>query len=213
MNKALKTFFIIACTLAAITVLLVSVSNIIIFVESSQRILGADACDISADCIVVLGAGLKNDNTEPSAMLADRIITATGLYLAGTAPTVVMTGDRSPGYDEPGVMMSFAGQKGVPAENIILDTEGFSTYESIKNVSSEYSGAKIVIVTQKYHLYRAVYIARSLGMDAYGVAAGEGVNYKGLLIYELREIAARVKDFVICIFDGDNSYYGRSVEV
>ena len=108
---------------------------------------------------------------------------------------LLMSGDRHDGYDEVGAMEREAQKLGVPAEKIVTDPKGFSTYDSIANLLKDYKGKRVLIVTQKYHLYRALYIAEKLGIEAVGVDA-DLRTYKKQLKYDLREILARVKDVV-----------------
>jgi vancomycin permeability regulator SanA len=95
-------------------------------------------------------------------------------------------------------MRLYAIEKGVSAEDIIEDGEGFSTMETVSRASEVFGLEKCVLVTQKYHLYRAVYAAESMGMDVSGVSA-DVRTYYGQLYRDIREIMARVKDFVLCI--------------
>lgn len=144
------------------------------------------------DVILVLGCAVRPDGT-PSHMLEDRIKTGVALYQIGLGDTVLMSGDRHDRYDEVGTMEREAKNQGVPAEKIVLDPAGFSTYDSIANFLEEYRGKRVLIVTQKYHLHRALYIAEKLGIDAYGVSA-DLRTYRKQLKYDLREVLARVKD-------------------
>lgn len=146
----------------------------------------------SFDVILVLGCAVRPDGTL-SHMLEDRVKTGVSLYQAGLADSILMSGDRSVGYDEVGAMQREAERLGVPAEAIYLDPIGYSTYESIVNLLQNYKGKKVLIVTQKYHLYRALYIAQKLGVDAQGVSA-DLRSYTKQAKYDLREILARVKD-------------------
>ena len=146
------------------------------------------------DVILVLGCAVLPDGT-PSHMLADRIKTSVALYQNGLGDTLLMSGDRKEHYDEVGTMEREAQKLGVPAEKIKIDPEGFSTYDSIANLLKDYKGKRVLIVTQKYHLYRALYIAEKLGIEAVGVDS-DLRTYKKQLKYDLREILARVKDVV-----------------
>ncbi len=168
-----------------------------------------DSDDI--DCALVLGAGVRNG--EPSPMLADRLDTAISLYKSGTVHKLLMSGDHGQtDYDEVHVMRSYAMDKGVPSEDIFMDHAGFSTYESVYRARDVFAADSIVIVTQQYHLYRALYIANKLGVKAYGVSA-DLQEYIGQTIRELREIAARDKDFGICIFKPKPTYLGDVIPV
>ena len=165
--------------------------------KTAPRITTAEALTAAGehfDVILVLGCAVRPGGT-PSHMLEDRIKIGVSLYGAGLADTVLMSGDRHEGYDEVGTMKAEAQKLGVPAEKIELDPAGFSTYDSIANLLEQYKGKRVLIVTQKYHLYRALYIAEKLGIDAYGVSA-DLRSYRKQFKYDLREILARVKDVV-----------------
>lgn len=147
------------------------------------------------DCILVLGCGVRADGT-PSPMLRDRLDRAKELYDAGLSPKILVSGDhRTENYDEVNHMKEYLIQAGVPSEDIFMDHAGFSTYESMDRARKVFQVKHCLIVTQKYHLYRALYTARRLGIDAEGVAAKE-VNYRGQRMREIREWLARGKDFL-----------------
>lgn len=145
------------------------------------------------DCILVLGAGVKPDGS-PSDMLYDRVSTGLTLYQNGVSPILLMSGDDSgPDYNEVGCMLSLALAEGVPETDVWLDHEGFSTSESVTRAKTEFGVQKVVIVTQGYHLYRALFIADRLGLDAVGVCA-DLRTYRGQLWRDAGEMVARVKD-------------------
>ena len=122
------------------------------------------------DCIIVLGAGVWGEN--PSPMLEDRLLEGIKLYENNVAPKIIMTGDHGrEEYDEVNVMKKFAMDKGVPSGDVFMDHAGFSTYESLYRAKEIFEADKVVIVTQEYHLYRALHIANELGIEAYGVAS------------------------------------------
>ena len=97
-------------------------------------------------------------------------------------------------------------------EDIFMDHAGFSTYESMYRAKEVFEANKIVIVTQKYHLYRALYIAKQLGIEAYGVNSNPR-KYVGATYREDREIIARDKDFIKCIFKPQPKYLGETIPV
>jgi SanA protein len=153
----------------------------------------------SADFILVLGCEVYSDGT-PSPMLRDRLDRAVGLYEDGAAPKLLMSGDhQTDSYNEVDAMKAYAVEHGVPEEDILTDGSGLSTFDSLYRAREVYNGKNIIIVTQKYHLYRALYIANRLGMDATGAACDYEV-YSGQIMRDLREILARDKDFMKTLF-------------
>ena len=163
------------------------------------------------DCILVLGAGVWGDR--PSPMLEDRLLEGIKLYKNNVSPKIMMTGDHgTKEYDEVNVMKAFAIENGVPSGDIFMDHAGFSTYESIYRARDVFAAKKIIIVTQEYHLYRALYIANELGIEAYGVPS-DPRQYVGALYRELREILARNKDFIQCIFKPKPTYLGEVIPI
>ena len=146
-------------------------------------------------------------------MLEDRLLEAISLYENNTSSKIIMSGDHGrEEYDEVNTMKNFAIEKGVPSENIFMDHAGFSSYESIYRAKEIFEAKKVVIVTQEYHLYRSLYVANRLGVEAYGVASNPRI-YGGEAYRELREILARNKDFVKCIFKPKPTYLGDTIPV
>ena len=136
-------------------------------------------------------------------MLQDRIDCGIRLYKTGISEVIVASGDgQSKRYDEVGTMKKVFMENRISEDDIVGDGYGLSTYDSIYRAAKLYGYKKIVIVTQKYHLYRAVYIAEKLGIEAYGVPA-DTRSYSGQYKREIREIAARTKDFIFCLADAD----------
>lgn len=150
------------------------------------------------DCILVLGAGVREDGS-PSDMLYDRVRVGLELYHGGVSPYLLLSGDDSgPTYDEVGCMEKLALGDGVEADALWLDHEGFSTSESVARAKTEFGVERMVIVTQEYHLYRALYLASRLGIEAIGIPA-DLRPYRGQFLRDLREYAARVKDVVVTV--------------
>ena len=164
------------------------------------------------DCILVLGCGVRADGS-PSDMLYDRLRRGVELYEAGAAPKLLMTGDHGrEDYNEVDVMKSFAVDAGIASEDVFMDHAGFSTYESMYRAKEIFQAKKIIIVTQQYHLYRAIYIAERLGMEAYGVAS-DYRTYSGQTARDVREILARVKDFGTSMFKPKPTYLGDAIPI
>lgn len=161
---------------------------------SASRYINEDNVP-DVDVVLVLGARVTPQK-EPSLMLAERLDAAIGVYNEGHADKVIVSGDHdSVYYNEVGVMKAYLVENGIPEQDIFMDHAGFSTYESMVRAQEIFGVNSLIISTQGYHLKRAVYIARALGMDAYGVTADEGFN-PYVLKYRYRELLARIKDFV-----------------
>ena len=170
----------------------------------------AEQTDI--DCILVLGCYV-HDSGRPSDMLADRLRRGIELYQSGAAPKLLMSGDHGQkDYNEVKAMKLEAMEEGIPSEDIFMDHAGFSTYESIFRARDVFAADKIIIVTQEYHLYRALHIANSLGVEAYGVAA-DYHTYVGQAYREMREILARNKDYATSILKPNPTYLGEVIPV
>jgi len=182
-----------------------SVKSNVITVEDAVKLENVDA-------IIILGAGVWNGDT-PSPMLNDRLLQGIELYKLGASPKLLMSGDHGRvDYDEVNVMKNFAINAGIDSKDIFMDHAGFSTYESMYRAKEIFGVHKVIIVTQGYHLYRALYIAKQLGIEAYGVASDQQV-YGGQTNRELREILARNKDFITVIFKPKPTYGGDAIPI
>ena len=192
---------------------IIIIANLYVKASTNKQILGEnDYTKLSdIDCIIILGAGVWGD--KPSPILEDRLLEGIKLYQNNVSDKIIMSGDHGrESYDEVNIMKNYAIEKGIPSENIFMDHAGFSTYESIYRARDIFKAKKIVIVTQKYHLYRALYAANCLGLEAYGVGA-DPRQYSGATFRELREILARDKDFIKCIFKPKPTYLGDTIPV
>ncbi len=205
-GKIVKIAAIVAISLGILVGGAFAVTNGIVVVTGNSRIVTAErAAKLeNVDCILILGCRVYSN--EPSVMLRDRVMQGVELYKLGASETLFMTGDsRDRYYDETGTMSRLAQENDVPKDNIVTDRYGLSTYDSIFRAAKVYGYKKIIIVTQKYHLYRALYIAKQFGIDAYGVAS-DAREYKGQINRDIREIAARSKDFLYCILKPEPEY-------
>ncbi|MFP3896620.1 MAG: vancomycin high temperature exclusion protein [Anaerolineales bacterium] len=141
------------------------------------------------DVAIVFGAGVWPDGTL-SPILADRVRTGVDLYTAGRVQKLLMTGDnRRADYNEPARMRDYALSLGVPAEDIVLDYAGRRTYDSCYRARHIFGVSEAALVTQAYHLDRALFTARNLGIDAVGVAADRR-HYVHIEGYWWRELLA-----------------------
>lgn len=198
-------FLLGSCALAAINVYMIQ--------SVKDRIVTAGtAKSLEADCILVLGAGVHQDGS-PSNMLEDRLLRGIELYDQGVAPKLLMSGDHGrEDYDEVNVMKEFAKDHGVASEDIFMDHAGFSTYESMYRAREVFQAEKIVVVTQKYHMYRAIYAAEKMGLEAYGVTSDQR-TYAGQRRRDVRELLARAKDFATGILKPEPKYLGDAIPV
>lgn len=146
-----------------------------------------------ADAALVLGAKVGDDG-QPSPFLRERVETAVGLYEAGVVDTLVMTGAAHPGrgYDEPGTMRDLAIALGVPDEAIVLDREGWDTFDSCANARSALDLESVVVVTQEFHVARATWLCQRAGMDAQGAFPLIG-GKAGTVTGNVREVGAAWK--------------------
>ena len=210
-GKIIKKSCLIILVIIVLITLIVLILNFWVVLTTRKQIVDnyQDLEDI--DCIIVLGAGIWQN--KPSPMLEDRLLQGIALYQNGTSNKIIMSGDHGQeDYDEVNVMKNFAIEKGVESEDIFMDHAGFSTYDSIYRAKDIFEAKKIVIVTQEYHLYRALYIAKQLGIEAYGVKSNPR-KYSGQVVREIREIAARNKDWFSCIFKPTPKYLGETIPV
>lgn len=186
--------------------------NFYVKISTSKLIVNNDSDKLNNyDCILVLGAGIWNN--EPSPMLKDRLDVAINLYNNKKASKIIMSGDHTKeNYDEVNIMKKYAIDKGVKSEDIFMDHAGISTYDSIYRAKNIFKADKIIIVTQKYHLYRSLYIAKKLDIESLGVEATPK-KYSGAFAREVREILARDKDFIKSILKPKSKYLGEGISV
>ncbi len=161
------------------------------------------------DCIIVLGSGMVGD--KPTPILEDRLIKGIELYNLGVTDKILMSGDHGNTYhDEVNLMKKYAIETGIPSNNIFMDHAGFSTYETMYRAKEIFKVDKAVLVTQEYHMYRSIYIARKMGIEAYGVTTD---NLKGDKYREAREVLARNKDFFSVIIKPNPKYLGEEIPI
>lgn len=191
MKKIFKYILIVLIVIILVPVII----NFYVILSTKNRIVSGDSellTDI--DYIVVLGAGIRHG--KPSPMLEDRLKTGISLYNNDISNKILITGDHmNDNYDEVTVMKNYLLEHGIPEEDIITDNYGISTYDSIYRVKNVYKSNKVVIVSQRYHLYRALFLSDNLDLESYGVEANLRYYY-GQWYREIREILARNKDFI-----------------
>lgn len=168
--------------------------------------------DFDAECAIVLGCGIDDSET-PSPMLKDRLDVGIALYKQGFVPKILLSGDNGQeGHNEIHVMLKYTKAAGVPDSDIFCDHAGFSTYDSMYRAADIFKVDRAVVVTQKYHEYRALYIAKKLGIQVCGVASDQE-SYFGQTYREAREILARDKDFVKANLRSKATYGGDAIPI
>lgn len=212
-SKVLRgvTFGLVGCILFMGAFL--GITNAIVIGTTSDRIITAEeAAGQDADAILVLGALVHPDGT-PSDILKDRLDNAIALYKAGAAPKIIMSGDHgTTTYDEVNGMKRYAMNQGVPEEDIFCDHAGFSTYESMHRAKNVFEAERIIVSTQTYHLYRALYDAVGLGLDAVGVPANFH-TFKEQLLWDVREMPARSKDVIMVLIQAPPTFGGEPISL
>ena len=203
--------FCLFCILAV--ALLCAVTNAIVLGSTHAKMVTPEqARERPAEAILVLGASVFPDG-RPSGILQDRLDQAIALYHAGCAPKLIMSGDgRQTSYNEPAAMKAYAISQGVPSEDIFCDRGGYSTYDSTYRARFIFGARSLIIVTQSYHLSRALYSASGLGIDVIGVPS-DGGPYLRQTYYDLREIPARTKDFLYTLIRKQSAILGDPVSL
>ncbi len=210
--KKKRRFFVVALLLLAAVLLPLGVNAGMCLSVRDQILSPEEAGSLDADAILVLGARVWN-NGSPSGILEDRLITGIAAYEANASKRLLMSGDHGrDDYDEVNAMKDYAVDAGVPAGAVFMDHAGFSTYESLYRARDVFQVKTVLIVTQQYHLYRALYVARALGLDAYGIAS-DLRTYPGMPRFEAREILARCKDFVYTLYMPLPTYLGEPIPI
>lgn len=211
----MKRKFILSavCSIFILAFLFFLISNVLIIGSEKRKIVNdTDLQKLQADCILILGAGVW-DGDRPSPMLADRLDEGLRLYNEGAAGKILVSGDHGrTNYDEVNVMKKYLIDAGVPSEDIFMDHAGFSTYESMYRAKAVFGVEKLVVVTQKYHMYRALYICDRLGMEARGVSSDPRA-YSGAFMRNFREWIARDKDIFSCMFKVKPTYLGEAIDI
>lgn len=211
MNKVLKKILIILSILNILGICFIFGINAYVKKSVNENIIEISNIKENYDAILVLGAGLKNG--KPSPVLKDRLDTAYEAYIKGASSKIIVSGDHGRKYyDEVNVMKDYLISKGVPSDDIFMDHAGFSTYDTIYRAKEIFLCDKVLIITQEFHIFRSLYIAKKLDLEAEGVSATLR-HYSEETKFELREILARDKDFVKTIFKPKPKYLGDTIPV
>lgn len=214
MTSARKTIFQIIASVLVVTMIGFFVIDGVVRLSTEDQIITLKEAQKlnNVDGILVLGAGV-NSNGSPSPMLRDRLLTSIEIYQKGITNKIIMSGDHGrEDYDEVNVMKQFAMDKNIPSEDIFMDHAGFSTYESLYRAKEIFQAKTIIIVTQNYHLPRALYLAKALGLNAYGISADKQ-RYRGQGYRNVREMIARNKDFFTAKIKPKPTYLGKAIPI
>ena len=202
---------LLALAIAAV-LFVVGVNAAIILGTRGEIVDEASAASFDADAVVVLGASVMPDGT-PSDILKSRLDQGIALYFAGAAPKIIVSGDNgTESYNECWAMKRYAISRGVPSEDVFCDHAGFSTYETMYRAHHVFGAERVVISTQTYHLYRAIFDAKGVGMEAVGVSDDDRA-YVSQHWYDLREIPARTKDFLQVLFSVPSTFVGDPISL
>lgn len=164
-----------------------------------QYIKRIDELPNNCESIIVLGAGIRKDGN-PCDLLADRLFMAVQVYNKNICKNILLTGDhKDDTYNEVAVMKDWIVRKQVEINDIILDGCGFCTFNSMYNAKNSFNIEKAIISTNKYHLPRAIYLARKMGIEAYGIVS-DLRPYDRMKKYKRRERLAQIKDFFLVNF-------------
>ena len=202
MKKAFKIISIsLVCVILAGIIAFAGINIYVISYAKPYIISAEEAKNLNKDCVIALGAQVYSDGT-PCHQLYDRVQIASEIFLDNAGEKLLLSGDaRVPEeYDEISAMTKVALQLGVEEDNILPDPKGLNTYQSMERLKNEFNFDSCVIVTQKYHIYRSVYIARKMGIDAYGVNS-DPRDYATIVYNEARETLARIKAFYMIEID------------
>lgn len=204
----MKKNFLILLNFLLIVIIISILINLIIVLTTKKQILDLNSIkETNYDCIIILGAGVRNN--QPSPMLEDRLLTGKELYNKKISKKILVSGDHSKiDYNEVTVMKNYLIKNGIPSDKIFMDHSGLSTYDSIYRAKKIYKAQKVIIVTQEYHLYRALYIAKKLDLEAIGIAANKR-TYQNQTKRDIREYVARTKDFLKCITKPQSTHLGE----
>ncbi len=206
-----KRIILIIILLFIVTIVSTIFINMYMIKSTESNIISINNVDEYSDIDAILVLGCKVEENSPSMMLKNRLEKAIEVYKK-LDTKLLLSGDHGKNkYDEVNVMRDYLLDSNIDSKDIFLDHAGFSTYDSIYRAKYIFNVKKMIIITQKYHLYRALYIAKGLGIEAYGIEALD-LPYKSIMIKnEIREILSRDKNFIKMIFKPQSKYLGDQI--
>jgi vancomycin permeability regulator SanA len=194
-----------------IFIIILFIVNYLVGNYGKKYIINLDT-DKKADAIIILGAYVYSDGTL-SSVVKDRVDVGIEAYEKGLAPKILISGDHGQtDYDEVNTIRKYIESKGIEKEDIFMDHAGFSTYESLYRAKEIFEVENAIIVTQEYHLVRALYIGNKMGVKAYGITS-DLRNYRGMSYYKLRDVFSRFKAFVYVKIKPKPTYLGEKIPI
>lgn len=214
MLRAIRLLVKLVFSAVLAAALLLALANAVVLLSTRDNVVDHAAAEgRNADAVVVLGASVSPDGT-PSDILRARLDDAAQLYFQGAANKIIASGDNSElCYNESSAMKDYLVACGVPSQDVFCDFAGFSTYESMYRAKHVFGAESIVVATQEYHLPRALFAAKALGMDAVGVSPSDEARYTDQLRYDLREIPARAKDALQALAGKPSTFVGDPIDL
>ena len=209
MNNKKKIIILIIVSLILFIFLMTLFINLYMISSTKKQIVDINNLESNYDAIIVLGCKVNGD--EPSLMLQRRLDKGFDVYNK-LHTKILLTGDHGKEeYDEVNVMRDYLIDFDIDSSDIFLDHAGFNTYDSIYRAKYVFMAKKVVIITQKYHMYRALYLANKLDLDAVGVVAND-IPQKGIMFKnEIREILSRDKNYFKGLFKPKSKYLGEII--
>ena len=193
-SSVVRTIIYIAAVCIVVSAIYFVFAQIYVNGVSSGYMVDAESAP-NSDAVMVLGA-LVYGNGTPSPVLQDRLDYAYEIYAAGKAKKILVSGDHgTKEYDEVNTMKQYLLNKGVDEDDIFMDHAGFDTYDSMYRAKHVFGVETLIISTQQFHIDRAVYCARQLGIDAYGFPSPDKPEY-GMFMLNAREMLAKAKAVV-----------------
>lgn len=209
-NKKTKRVILTAVFILIGIALILTAMSLIVYLSPQSLIVKAENVQ-HAECIIVPGAKVNGDL--PSATLEDRLIVAYQLYEAGKAPKILVSGDHgTKEYDEVNAMRDYLLKKGVPIADIFMDHAGFDTYQTMKRAKEVFDVKSAIVVTQDFHLPRALFLGQSVGLTVQGVETSLR-TYGGEMVWTMREIPASWKACFEALFQPNPKYLGDAIPI
>lgn len=211
MKKILRNISLISAVVFVSVVLI----NVIIVKESENQIYDNIADIPEKQAVIVLGAYVRGETLSP--VLRDRVVSGVEIYSANKASKVLLSGDHGrTNYDEVNGMRKYiiATNSNFKVEDIFMDHAGFDTYDTMYRAKEIFGVESAIIVTQEFHINRAVYIAKQLGIDAVGYSVSEAKYPESVrLKWQIREYLSRVKAFGDIILKSKPKYLGEKIPI